>query len=81
MHSALDRLEARIDHQTGRIDALYEMLEQRGMIPRSAATLRGDSWYGADPEAEARDLCSVWKRRSPPARRPSRIHLGDATGV
>jgi hypothetical protein len=84
MHSALDRLEARLDHQAGRIDALYEMLELRGVLPRSAATLNGDGWFGADAEAhaEARDLCSVWKRTSPPARRrPTRIHVGDATGV
>jgi hypothetical protein len=84
MHSALDRLEARLDHQAGRIDALYEMLEQRGVLPQSAATLEGEECFGAEPDAhaESRDLCSVWKRTSPPARRrPTRIHLGDATGV
>jgi hypothetical protein len=84
MHSALDRLEARLDHQAGRIDALYEMLELRGVLPRSAATHNGDEWFGAEAEAqaEAPDLCSVWKRTSPPARRrPTRIHVGDATGV
>lgn len=80
-HSALDRLEARLDRQAARIDALYEMLEQRGVLPQSVATLEGD---GAEPDAhaESRDPCSVWKRTSPPARRrPTRIHLGDATGV
>ena len=84
MHSALDRLEARLDHQAGRLDALYEMLEQRGMLPRSAAGLNGDEWFGADPEAhvDAPDLCSVWKRTSSPARRrATRIRVGDATGV
>jgi hypothetical protein len=81
MHSALDRLEARIDHQAGRIDALYEMLEQRSVFPRSAAALGGETWFGAEPDAEGRDLCSVWTRKSRPARRPTRIHVGDATGV
>jgi hypothetical protein len=81
--SALDRLEARLEHQAARIDALYEMLEERGVLPQAAATL-DEEWFGAEPEAhpESRDLCSVWKRTSPPARRrPTRIHLGDATGV
>ena len=83
MHSALDRLEARLDHQAGRIDALYEMLEQRGVLPQGVAALEGETWFGADPEAdvEARDPCSVWKRKSRPARRPTRIRVGDATGV
>ena len=79
MHAAIERLEARIDHQGARIEALYEMLELRGVIPRSISTLKSDPRYGSDPEA--RDPCSVWKRKSPPARRPTRIHVGDATGV
>jgi hypothetical protein len=83
VHSALDRLEARLDHQAGRIAALYEMLEQRGVLTGGASTFTGDDWFGADAEArvEARDLCSVWTRTSPPRRRPAHIHVGDATGV
>jgi hypothetical protein len=65
MHAALDRLEARIDHQGARIDALYEMLELRGVLPR----------------IEARDLCTVKKRKSPSVRRTTRLHVGEATGV
>jgi hypothetical protein len=68
-NAALDRLEARIDQQAARIDTLCEMLEQRGVLPRSTGP-------------EARDLSSVWKRKSPPARpRSTRIRVGEATGV
>ena len=84
LHSALDRLEARLDQQAGRIDALYELLEQRGVLPRSGATLEGEGWLGAGlgAHADSPDLCSMSKRPSPPARRRrTRIHLGDATGV
>ena len=69
MHAALDRLEARVDHQAARIDALYEMLELRGVLPRSIGP-------------EARDLRFVLKRKSPAERpRSTRIRVGDATGV
>lgn len=84
MHSALDRLEARLDQQAGRIDALYELLEERGVLPRNGATLDGEEWLGVELKAHADPpaLCSVSKRTSPPARRRrTRIHLGDATGV
>jgi hypothetical protein len=78
MRAAMDRLEARLDHQAGRIDALYELLELRGIVPRSVGTARGDAFD--DPDT--RDLCSVWKQRSRPTmRRSSRFHVGDATGV
>jgi hypothetical protein len=32
-HSALDRLEARLERQAARIDALYRALEARGILP------------------------------------------------
>lgn len=74
MHAELDRLEARIDHQAGRIDALYEKLEERGVLPRHSAD--------SEAEVEAPDSRSVWKQKSKPARRqPTRLHVGEATGV
>jgi hypothetical protein len=35
-HATLERLETRIEDQSARIDALYGLLEQRGILPRSA---------------------------------------------
>ena len=32
LHSLLDRLEARLDHQAARIDALYRTLEENGLL-------------------------------------------------
>jgi hypothetical protein len=79
MHASLARLEARIDHQEGRIDALCDMLELRGILPPSVGSARGDPLFG--DHSQAQDLCSVWKQRSRPTRRPTRLHVGEATGV
>jgi hypothetical protein len=38
LHATLARLEARIDHQEDRIDALQEVLERRGILPSSVRT-------------------------------------------
>jgi hypothetical protein len=38
----LERLEMRIEDQTARIDALYGLLELRGILPRETAAPRGD---------------------------------------
>ena len=80
MHAALDRLETRIDDQTARIDALYELLEQRGMLPPTVAAARGGSLF--DDASEARDRSFVWKQKPRPTRRrATRLRVGNATGV
>ena len=66
MHAALDRLEAQIEDQTARIDALYALLELRGILP----------------QPEAPDVSCGWDgQRRPTARRARHFHLGEATGV
>jgi hypothetical protein len=42
-HATLERLETRIEDQTARIDALYGLLERRGVLPRGADAGRGDA--------------------------------------
>jgi hypothetical protein len=79
-HATLDRLERRIEDQTARIDALYELLELRGILPRGADAGRGDALF--DDEPEALDLSCGWQTpRRPTARRAKHFHLGEATGV
>jgi len=39
-HSTLDRLEARLEHQTARIDELYRLLEERGVARVTVAPHR-----------------------------------------
>jgi hypothetical protein len=79
-HLALDRLETRIEDQAARIDALYGLLEARGLLPRGVGTGRGDALF--DDESEALDRSGGWKgRRRPAADRATRFHLGEATGV
>jgi hypothetical protein len=40
--ATLDRLERRLEEQTARIDALYRMLERRGLVPRAVEAGRGE---------------------------------------
>jgi hypothetical protein len=80
MQATLDRLETRIEDQRARIDALYGLLELRGILPRRADAGRGDALF--DDEPEAPDLSDGWEgRRRPTARRAAHFHLGEATGV
>jgi hypothetical protein len=76
MHTALDRLERRIEDQTARIDALYDLLEVRGILPHGADAGRFDALF--DDEEEALDLTCGWKDTP---RRLARFHVGEATGV
>ena len=79
-HATLDRLEMRIDDQAARIDALYRLLEQRGILPRGGEAGRGDAL--SDDEPEELDLPCGWEApRRPTARRERHFHLGEATGV
>jgi hypothetical protein len=79
MQSTLDRLEARIEIQTARIDALYRLLERRGILPRAVDSAGHDALF--DEESEALDLSCDWERPRPAGRRATRLHVGDATGV
>ena len=79
MHATLDRLEIAIEDQSERIDALYGLLELRGILPRGDEAGRGDTLF--DDESKARDLSGGWKGRRRPAARATRFHLGEATGV
>jgi hypothetical protein len=78
-HVTLDRLERRIEDQTARIDALYQLLELRGILPRSVEVGRGDAL--SDEESAALDLPSWHETPRPTRRRATRFHLGTATGV
>jgi hypothetical protein len=71
MHSTLDRLEARIDYQAARIDALYLLLENLGVLTADTeeAVLFEDAPLARDEHAE------------PPRRSIRRLRVGEATGV
>ena len=66
----LDRIEARLDRQAQRIDVLYAVLEERGLLP-----LHRDAG-----DALLDELAKIEDGRAP--RRGGRLlHLGSATGV
>ena len=78
--SSLTRLEARLDYQAARLDALYRMLETAGVLPRPARRGRGDAL--CDELFQVEDSPLARPQRKPEAkRRKSRFHVGDATGV
>lgn len=81
MRASLDRLEMRIEDQAARIDALYALLELRGIFPRKADAGKGDALF--DAEAEDLGLSCRWQERPQPTVRRAvpRFHVGDATGV
>jgi hypothetical protein len=74
-HATLDRLEKRIEDQAARIDALYRMLELRGILPCGVDAARGDAMF--DEELDALDLPS-WHETPRPT---PRFRVGEATGV
>jgi hypothetical protein len=77
---SLDRLEARIDRQAARIDALYRTLEARGIIPGPADAGRGDAFF--DELVQIEDAPVVRERRARSVRRRAvRLHVGNSTGV
>lgn len=79
-HANLDRLERRIEDQAARIDALYRLLELRGILPRGGDAGMGDALFDGEPEDL--DLSRGWERKPrPKARRVARFHVGEATGV
>lgn len=79
-HVTLDRLEARLDAQEARIEALYGMLELRGLLPRPVGAGRGDALH--DEDWESPDLAPARQEtRAPAKRRARRMRVGTATGV
>ena len=80
IHATLDRLETRLEDQAARVDALYALLELRGILPRRADVGRGDALF--DDESEGLDLSDRRRERPRPSvRRAARLHVGTATGV
>ncbi len=80
MHATLDRLETRIEDQAARIDALYALLELRGILTRRVDVGRGDALF--EDSAELDLSCCRQERPQPTVRRAApRFHVGEATGV
>lgn len=79
MQSMLNRLEARLDYQSARIDAICRALEQRGISLRPLDV--GSGGVLADLPPEVSDEPSRGRVRRRPTRPRARFHVGDATGV
>ena len=79
MHSTLDRLEARLDYQASRIDALYRALEAHG-VRVDDVTPGGDALFDALVRIEDAPLARS-ARRTRPVRRGARLRLGQGGGV
>jgi hypothetical protein len=81
MHATLDRLETRIEDQTARGDALYRLLELRGILPRRVDVGRGAALF--DDDSAELDLSCRWQERPETTvrRAAPRFHVGEATGV
>lgn len=80
MSSTIDRLEARLDYQAARIDALYALLQARGLLSRPADAGKGDALF--DDLLDVEDAPLERERHTLSSRRPGRrVHVGTATGV
>jgi hypothetical protein len=71
-HTALDRLEARIDHQAARIDEVFRLLKARGLI-EDPTDVPDDALF--DELVEVEDSPLAREKRAEP------LHVGQATGV
>lgn len=80
MHTSIDRLETRLDCLAARVDALYSLLEARGIVPSPDGEVR-DSLFDELLQIEeapfAREQCAPRPRR----RLAGRLHVGSASGV
>jgi hypothetical protein len=80
MQSTVGRMEARIDYQAARIDALYAILHAQGVLPCPPDAGRGGALFEELDDVEdaplARDT-QAWTSRRPPCR----LRVGEATGV
>lgn len=80
IYPSVDRLEARIDHQAARIDALYRMLEERGLIPAPADAGKTDAFF--DEPLALEDAPLARESRAEGTRLlAARFRVGEATGV
>lgn len=79
MQTTLDRLEARIDYQATRIDALYELLRERGLLPLPGDAGRSDGVF--EEPLEIAEAPLVREARATTWHSRSRLHVGTATGV
>lgn len=80
IYPSVDQLEARIDHQAARIDALYRMLRAAGVIPGPLEPGSRDAFF--DGLIPCEDAPLTRDRDAQPATaRTSRLHVGEATGV
>jgi hypothetical protein len=79
--TTLDRLEARIDYQASRIDALYALLEERGLLP-CPADADGSAGALFDELVQIEDAPMAREKQVRPSRRSqTRLRVGSATGV
>lgn len=81
VHSSADRLEARLDHLSARVEALYSMLEARGILTKPADTASGDALF--DELVQIEEAPFARERRAVPTRRrtPTRLRVGSCDGV
>jgi hypothetical protein len=79
MHSLLDRLEARIDQQAARIDALYRELETRGILPAAVDAPPADPFF--DELVDLEDVPFTTDLAEPQQPHATPLRVGDATGV
>lgn len=80
IYPSVDRLEARIDHQAARIDALYRVLKEAGVIPCPMEPGLRDVFF--DKLIPYEDAPLTRDRNAEQAtRRTPRLHVGAATGV
>jgi hypothetical protein len=80
MPSSVDRLETRLDCLAARVDALYSLLEARGIVPSPDGEVR-DSLF--DELLQIEEAPFARERRAPRTRRRTagRLHVGSASGV
>lgn len=79
MHSTIDRLEAKIDYQTARIDALYALLQARGLLHLPVDAGKRDALF--DEPADVEDTPVTRETQARHERPRARFRVGEATGV
>jgi hypothetical protein len=77
-YPSLDRLEARLDQQAARLDALYRMLEEHGIVPARADA--GDAFFDELVQIEDAPLARAPRSR-PVKRRSTRSPVGHSSAV
>jgi hypothetical protein len=80
MQSSLERVEARLDRQSARIDALYRTLEERGIIPGPRDVGARDAFFDELIQLEEAPPAHA-RRAAPRRRRATGLRVGASTGV